>query len=175
MSSNKSKLNSKYTQGKYTLINPQKYIGNPIDIVFRSSWELGFCRYLDNNDNVKLWGCEQPVITYFDLKGTSHRYFPDFYFEILNNNDSMDYKKVIVEIKPSNELEPPIKPKNETGKALENYEYALRTFIKNRAKWSYAVDYAQKYGMEFVIITEQRLIKEGIISPKTNYKKSRKK
>lgn len=174
MSSNKSKFNSKYQQGVYTLINPQKYIGNPLDIKFRSSWEQSFCRYLDTNDKIIKWTSEQPVITYFDSNNKPHRYFPDFYFEMLKNDDSMDYKRIIVEIKPSTELEPPKKPQNETGKALENYEYALRTYIKNKTKWSYAVDYANKNNMEFIIITEQRLIKEGLIPPKSTYKKYKK-
>ena len=175
MSSNKSKWNPKYKQGLYTLIHPEKYIGNPLDIKFRSSWEGAFCRYLDTNDKIIKWGCEQPIITYSDLRGKVHRYFPDFYYEMLKNGDPSDLARVIVEIKPAVELEPPVKPKNETGKALENYEYAVRTHIKNKLKWSAASEYAQKTGMEYVIITENRLIKEGLIPPKTTYKKPRRK
>lgn len=171
MSSNKSKWNSKYNQGIYNLLHPEKYIGNPLDIKFRSSWEGAFCRYLDTNERIIKWGCEQPVITYSDLRGKVHRYFPDFYYEMLRNGDSNDYLRVIVEIKPSSELVPPIKPLNETAKALQNYEYAVRTHIKNKLKWSAAEDYARKTGMEFVIITEDRLVKQGLIPPK-NYKKS---
>ena len=173
MSSNKSKFNPKYNQGVYNLIHPEKYIGNPIDIKFRSSWEYAFCRYLDTNEKIIKWGCEQPVITYFDLRGKSHRYFPDFYFESLKNGDSTNYSRVIVEIKPTSELNPPEKPLNESGKALESYEYAVRTHIKNKLKWNAASEYATKMGMEFCIITEDRLIRQGLIPPKKNYKKRR--
>lgn len=173
MSSNKSKFNSKYQQGVYTLINPQKYIGNPVDIKFRSSWEQAFCRYLDTNDKIIKWTSEQPVITYSDLHGKVHRYFPDFYYEMLRNGDSNNYERVIVEIKPSSELEPPRKPLNETAKALENYEYAVRTHIKNKLKWATASEYAEKNGMRFIIITEVILIKQGLIPPKATYKKRR--
>ena len=169
MSTNKSKWNSAYKQGFYTLINPEKFIGNPIDIKFRSSWEFAFCRYLDTNEKVIRWGCEQPIITYSDLRNKTHRYFPDFYYETLKNGDPMDLKRVIVEIKPASELNPPIKPLNETGKALQNYEYAVRMHIKNKLKWNAAVDFCNKNQMEFVIITEDRLIKEGLLPPKTPY------
>lgn len=171
MSSNKSKFNPKYKQGLYNLIHPEKYVGNPLDIKFRSSWEAAFCRYLDTNDRIIKWGCEQPVITYFDLRGKSHRYFPDFFYQVLRNGNVADLEQVIVEIKPSSELVPPIRPLNETAKALENYEYAVRTHIRNKLKWESASNYALKNGMKFVIITEDRLIKEGLIPPKKNYKK----
>jgi hypothetical protein len=175
LSSNKSKYNPKYQQGVYNLINPEKYIGNPLDIKYRSSWEAAFCRYLDTNDKIIRWGCEQPVISYTDLKGKSHRYFPDYYYEMVRNGDASNHERVIVEIKPASELVPPIRPLNETAKALENYEYAIRTHIKNKLKWESAFNYAQKNGMKFVIITEDRLIKEGLIPPKATYKKRYKK
>jgi c-di-GMP-related signal transduction protein len=153
------------------LIHPEKYIGNPLDIKFRSSWEAAFCRYLDMNDKIIKWTSEQPVITYLDLRGKSHRYFVDFYYEIIKNNDSSQLERIMVEIKPAAELIPPVRPLNETGKALENYEFAVRTHIKNKIKWANAFEYAQKNGMKFVIITEDRLIKEGLIPAKKTYKK----
>jgi hypothetical protein len=165
MSSNKSKLNSKYNQGKFTLNNPEKYIGNPSDIVYRSSWELAFCHYLDNNESIIKWSCEQPIITYQDLRNKVHRYYPDFYYEKLSN-DVNGMVKVIVEIKPKTELYPPAKPKRETAKALENYEYAVRTHIKNNLKWSAAEEYATKRGMQFVILTEDHLVRAGLIQEK---------
>jgi hypothetical protein len=162
MSSNKSKFNSKYKQGFYNLKNPEKYKGDPNNIKFRSSWEYAFCSYLDNNPSVTKWSCEQPVITYKDLRNKVHRYFVDFFYEQLTN-DVNGIKKVLVEIKPKNELFPPIRPKNETAKALENYEYSVRTHIKNKLKWSAAEEYAKKRGMQFVILTEDHLIKAGLI------------
>ncbi len=162
MSSNKSKWNNKYKQGFYKLINPEKYIGDPNNIKFRSSWEYAFCSYLDNNPKIMKWSCEQPVIMYQDLRMKSHRYYPDFYYEL--KTDDVNYmKKVIVEIKPKVELYPPERPKNETAKALENYEYAVRTHIKNKLKWSAAEDYSKKRGIEFAILTEDHLQRAGLI------------
>jgi len=170
MSSNKSKLNTKYKQGKYPLKNPEKYKGDPNDVVYRSSWELAFCHYLDNNPSITKWACEQPIITYKDLRNKVHRYYPDFYYEKLTN-DVNGIVKVIVEIKPKTELFPPTRPKNETAKALESYEYGVRTHIKNKLKWSAAEEYATKRSMQFVIITEDHLIKSGLIPPKKQYKR----
>lgn len=162
MSSNKSNWNSSYKQGFYKLINSSKYIGDPNNVKFRSSWEYAFCSYLDNNEKVTKWACEQPIITYTDLRNKVHRYYPDFFYQIKTNDDNF-MKSVIVEIKPKVEIYPPSRPKNETSKALENYEYAVRTHIKNKQKWSAAEEYAKKRGMEFVIITEEHLQKAGLL------------
>lgn len=162
MSSNKSQFNNKYKQGYYKLINPEKYKGDPNNIKFRSSWEYAFCSYLDNNPKIMKWACENPIIIYVDLHNKTHRYFPDYYYEIKTDDENL-MKKVIVEIKPKNELYPPVRPKNETAKALENYEYAIRTHIKNKIKWSHAEEYAKNRGMEFIIITEEHLQKAGLI------------
>lgn len=167
---NRSKLNSKYNQGKYQLRNPDKYKGNPSEIIYRSSWEFAFCNYLDTNENIMKWSCEQPIITYQDLRNKVHRYYPDFYYEKKTNGDDL-MDRVIVEIKPKTELYPPIRPKNETAKALENYEYAVRTHIKNKLKWSAAEEYAKKRGMQFIIITEDHLINAGLIPEKKKYTK----
>ena len=160
--SNKSKWNKKYKQGFYKLINPDKYIGDPNNVKYRSSWEYYFCRYLDLNDSIKKWACEQPIITYKDLQNKVHRYYPDFFYEqITGDNDYM--RKVVVEIKPQIELFPPQKPKKETAKSLESYEYAIRTHIKNKLKWSASEEFCKKRKMDFVIITENQLKKAGII------------
>ena len=163
MSSNKSAWNNKYTQGVYNPVNVNKYIGDPTNIKFRSSWEYAFCKYLDLNEKILKWSCEQPIITYQDLRNKVHRYYPDFYYELMIGDDPNNYSRVIVEVKPSKELYPPNKPKNQTGKALENYEYAVRTHIKNKLKWNAAEEFAKSRGMQFVIITEDILKKSGIL------------
>jgi len=173
MSSNKSQWNDNYKQGLYNPVNPDKYIGNPLDIKYRSSWELAFCRYLDTNPLIKKWAMEQPIIMYKDTAGKTHRYYPDFTYSLAVEGDPLNYKTVIVEIKPAAELVPPVRPLNETGKALENYEYAVRQHIRNKLKWNSAYEYCIKNKAEFVIITEDRLIKEGLIPPKSSYKKKK--
>jgi len=163
LSSNKSGWNKKYKQGLYNCTYPDKYMGNLTDIKFRSSWEYAFCKYLDLNEKILKWACEQPIIMYKDTRGKSHRYYIDFYYEIMVNDDPHNFEKVIVEIKPQTELFPPESPKKETNKSLECYEYSIRTHIKNKLKWEAAEEYAKKRKMKFVIITEKTLKKHGIL------------
>jgi hypothetical protein len=139
-----------------------KYMGNPGNIRYRSSWELSFNGFLDTNDKIIRWNSEIPI-SYFDLNGKSHNFFIDYYYEICVNGDPQNYKRVIAEIKPSNELIPPEKPINESGKKLESYEYAIRMHIRNKIKFSAAVDFAKNNGMEFIIITEKHLKKMRLI------------
>lgn len=43
MSRNRAKaVNKKYKQGKYLLQNPEKYLGDPTNVIYRSSWEFFF-------------------------------------------------------------------------------------------------------------------------------------
>jgi len=39
--------------------NPQKYQGNPRNIICRSSWERRFCNWCDLNENILEWGSEE--------------------------------------------------------------------------------------------------------------------
>jgi len=162
MSTNKSKFNKKYKQGYYQPQNPSKYTGNPGCIKFRSSWEYAFCTFLDSNSKIIHWNCEVPI-TYFDLRNKAHKYYIDYYYELCVDNNPQNFKRILAEIKPSSELSPPEKPLNESGKKLESYEYAIRTYTKNLLKFSAAVDYAKNNEMEFVIITEKHLKQKGLI------------
>ena len=40
------------------------------------------------NENIIKWGCEVITIPYQDEKGTFHRYYPDFYIEMIDKKDS---------------------------------------------------------------------------------------
>ena len=159
---NPSKLsNKKYCQGYYKIQNPEKYMGNPNKVSFRSSWEYSFMVYLDNNPKIIKWGSETVVIPY-TLDGKIHRYYSDFYYEILKNDDNL-MEKVIVEIKPMSEVFEPKRPKNETLKSMQNYEYSILMWMKNRCKWDAAISFAKQRSMTFVVITEEHLKKAGIL------------
>ena len=51
-------------KGKFTPTNPRKYIGDPTQIVYRSSYELKFMKWCDINASVKRWASEEIVIPY---------------------------------------------------------------------------------------------------------------
>ena len=146
----------KYTQGPYTLIHPSKYLGDPTHIYFRSSWEFKLYYYMDTNPRVLHWNVEGITIPYEIMeneKWTTNRYYPDCYAEIQKLDGTIQY--VAIEIKPYAETQPPVPPKRNTPKALENHEYRQKLFLKNLAKWKTAQDFLKKRGIEFFIMTEK--------------------
>jgi hypothetical protein len=44
-----------------------------------------------------------------------------------------------------------------TAKQMKNFEYALKMYNKNLSKWTYMIEYCQRKGFEFIIITEKVL------------------
>ena len=53
----------RYKQGNYTPRHPEKYKGT-WPIIYRSSYELLFCKFCDDNTNVIEWSSESIVIPY---------------------------------------------------------------------------------------------------------------
>ncbi len=153
----------KYTQGYYKLINKEKYISNPDQIIFRSSLELSFCEIMDKSSKVLKWGSEVVSIPYKSFDNQYHTYHIDFYAIIKNEKLIGGMEQVLIEVKPfaeSNRIfenEPPEKPKRITPTSLRNWEYALKEFNKNKLKWSYATEYARLKSMRFTIVTEKTL------------------
>jgi hypothetical protein len=59
--------------------HPEKYVGDPTNIVYRSSWEVKVMSWLDNNDSIITWASEELFIPYISpVDNRWHRYFPDF-------------------------------------------------------------------------------------------------
>lgn len=165
-----SNPNKRYKQGFYLIQNKEKYLGDPSKIFYRSSLEFFFSKWCDLNDKVRKWNCEGIEIPYHitnDIGQTEiHRYYPDFYIEMIKNNDLEFYDRVVIEIKPKTETKTPNKPKKQTMKTLESYEYSLRMYKKNLHKWAYAKEWCERRNMKFVIITEDDLKRKGLIPPK---------
>lgn len=139
-------------KGKYKIKNPDKYKGNPTNIVYRSSWELKFMNYLDNNPNVVWWSSEEMCVPYYNpVDQKPHRYFPDFLMCVKQKDGSE--QTFMVEIKPEIQTKEPEIPSRKTKKyIMEVFEYA-----KNQAKWKYAEEYCKDRGWRFQIITEADL------------------
>lgn len=181
----------RYHQGFYKLINPDKYMGHPGAIIYRSSWELRFMQFCDTTDTIKRWHSEWEYIPYQDAKGHYHRYYPDFYIEVVDPKDPMVLNRYLVEIKPENEIHPDFveidpetgrtvriipaneylamkakkakKPKPITSKAYESYLYALNQYQKNLYKWTRAKNYCRDKGYEFKLINQNKLQQRGIL------------
>ena len=50
---------NKYKQGFYYPKNPNKYVGDVDNIVYRSSWELRVFKWMDDNPSVLEWASEE--------------------------------------------------------------------------------------------------------------------
>jgi hypothetical protein len=139
-------------KGKYQPKFPEKYSGDPTNIVYRSLWERKFMVYCDTNDNVLEWASEEKAIAYRSpVDGKIHRYFPDFIIKVKESDGTI--KKYVIEIKPKKQTVPPVKPQRQSKNYIrEVYEYA-----KNQSKWEAAKDWCADRGYQFKIITEDNL------------------
>lgn len=141
----------RYHQGLFKPKNPEKYKGNPTQIVYRSGWELRFMLWLDSHDSVKSWSSEEKVIPYFDpTTSRMRRYFPDFIVEFQDKDKHI--KMVVIEIKPYSQT---IKP-TQTGTKRRFIKEAL-AYGKNVAKWTAAKEWANNKGWDFKVMTEKEL------------------
>ena len=139
-------------KGRYQPNNPLKYKGNFRNIIYRSLWELKFMKYCDSNQNILEWGSEEFWLPYRSpLDNKVHRYFPDFYIKVKENNGMV--KKYVIEIKPKKQC---IEPKPQKKKT-RTYIYEVREYAKNQAKWKAAEEYCLDRGLQFKVQTENEL------------------
>jgi len=148
----------KYYQGKYKPKNPKKYIGDPTNIIYRSSWELKLMRFLDEHPDVVEWGSEVLVIPYRSpIDGKMHRYFTDFIVKQINK----DRKKetIVIEVKPKSQTVAPDVSKKLTAKGSISRRFLneVKTWGVNQAKWKAAEEYCADRSWIFKLITEDQL------------------
>jgi len=145
------KKNPKYRQGIFKPNYPQKYKGT-LPIYFRSSYELKFQKWADNNPNVLSWGSETIIIPYQNpLTGRVSRYFTDF--NIVIKDKIGNIQKFLIELKPSSQTQAPV----QKGKQMKTFLRQQAEYIKNRAKWDAAKQFAESRGIIFTILTEKHL------------------
>ena len=145
--------------GKFSPTNPNKYNGDHTNIVFRSSWELSFMRWLDMNPDVDTWVSEETVIPYISpVDDKQHRYFVDFKVKFKNG------KVLLIEIKPDHQTKKPVAKK---GKKRSTLLLEAQTYGVNWAKWKAAERYAEDRGWKFAVFTEHTLKGLGIKIPST--------
>ena len=138
---------AKYAQGKYTVKNPEKYIGKRSP-TYRSSWEFTFMSFCDNNPAIINWASEAISIPYFNpVKGRQTIYVPDFLVVYVDANQKQHTE--IVEIKPSTET---------TMEGARSYRDKLSVAM-NMAKWAAADSWARANNMRFRVVTEFDIFK----------------
>ena len=140
-------------QGVFKPKNPQKYLGNPTNIIYRSRWELKFMMYLDSQQNVIQWASEEFCIPYRSpMDNRVHRYFPDFLVKKKTPDNQIE--TLVVEIKPMSQSKP---PKPQTGKPTRSYLREVYNWGVNSAKWEAANKYCGERGWKFLVIGEKEL------------------
>lgn len=136
-----------FKQDFYIPKHPEKYVGDVHRIFYRSSWELEFNKFLDNNPYVIGWSSEPVAIPY--IKPTDnkvHRYFPDYWVKY--RNASGDIIEEIIEVKPKSQTRRS-RRRNPKHKLYEDIQFAINT-----AKWQYAQKWCEERGIKFKIVTE---------------------
>ena len=165
---------AKTKQGYYRAKNTDKYIGDPELIVYRSSWEYGFCKYCDMSPSVTRWSSEPVSIPYYDRVSKLEEcaklglnpndpsnwevknYNTDFWFEV--DRGEGEFEKIFVEIKPSYQLKKPIPPRREASlNEQRTFNKAARAYLINEAKFAAMKEWAEKNNCKFYVFTEHTL------------------
>ena len=140
---------SKYSQGKFQIQNPAKYVGNKTP-TYRSSWEFVFMQFCDNNPSIINWASEAVHINYRNpLTGKNTIYVPDFLITYQDANGSQ--RAELVEVKPKKETT------LEGAKNIRDQASA----ILNMAKWEAARAWCRAHGMTFRVVTEDMIFHQG--------------
>jgi hypothetical protein len=144
-----------WKQKLYELNNPQKYIGDPRKLVYKSSWEEEAFKVCDNNPNVIEWGYEIVDIPYAVPGKTNpnvkriKKYFPDLY--VVSKTSDNKIRKQMIEIKPDKQTKPG-RSRNPKTRLYEEYVFTI-----NQLKWAAAEEWCKARGIEFVVVTEKSL------------------
>ena len=141
---------ARFAQGKYTLKNPDKYVGGRSP-TYRSSWEWAFMRMCDNNPNISKWASESIKIPYRNpFTGKYTVYVPDFF--VVYNDKNGSQKVELIEVKPANQTD---------LKKIGNSQSNKAHYVLNQAKWSAARAYSKQKGIYFRVINEGDIFHQG--------------
>lgn len=136
-------------KGKFTPKNPQKYRGDPTNIIYRSTWECRVMSWLDGNESIVEWASEEFSIPYISpVDGKIHRYFPDFFVRVKTKDDII--RAMVIEVKPHKQTVEPKKKKRVT----KQYIQEVVTYGINTAKWKAADEFCKDRGWTFKVLTE---------------------
>lgn len=163
-------------QGHYIVQNKSKYVGDPKLVIYRSSWEMGFCKWCDASPSVKRWSSEPIKIPYYDRVSKLdeckkygldpnnpknwkiRNYYTDFWVEVDKGDEVTE--RWFVEIKPANKLKKPIPPAtNAPLKDIKRFNLQAKEYLINEAKFASLNEWAKKHNMKFYVFTEHTLSK----------------
>ena len=139
-------------RGKYKPKNPNKYVGDPTKINYRSLWERKCMLTFDDNPNIIKWASEEIAIPYLSpVDRKRHRYYPDFMVELKNKEGKVE--TIMIEVKPKKQTE---RPKPRKRKSV-TYLNEAKTYAINQAKWAAAQALCDRKGWTFRIMTEKEI------------------
>jgi len=140
----------KFAQGKFTLKNPQKYVGTKIP-TYRSSWEWSFMNFCDTNPSIQKWASEAISIPYKDPLTNRHTiYVPDFFIQYLDAQSRLIVE--LIEIKPASQM---------LLEKVGKNKYNQSQYVKNQAKWAAANVWCKQQGIRFRILNENDIFFNG--------------
>jgi hypothetical protein len=140
---------TKFAQGTYRIMNPQKYVGTKSPR-YRSSWEFTFMKFCDENDHVMQWASESVSIPYrHPLTGKQTIYVPDFLITYQGSNGRTIAE--LIEIKPR-------KQSVIEGKMSERDRAIVAI---NYHKWDAASKWARRQGLTFRVLNEDQIYRNG--------------
>lgn len=136
-------MSLKFAKDLFHIRHPEKYVGSKTP-VYRSSWEMTFMMFCDNNPSIQEWASEPVKIPYRDpLTGKQTVYVPDFLITYIDRNHKKHVE--MIEIKPANQM---IKER------VGNNAYNQAQYVKNMAKWQAAGHWCKNRGIRFRVINE---------------------
>lgn len=139
---------------RYTLRNPEKYMGDPDNVIIRSSWEYRAFEFCDSNPNIIKWSSEEIAIPYMKPCPGGFkpaRYFPDLYVEYVNREGVI--KKELIEVKPK-KFTRASRARKTTTKMFENANYVV-----NMAKFHAAQQWCEANKIDFRVMTEESVFR----------------
>jgi len=141
---------SRFAQGKFTLKNPDKYVGTKTP-TYRSSWEFAFMKFCDEHPSVGQWASEAIRIPYRNpLTGRHTIYVPDFFIAYVGKNGKQRVE--LIEVKPANQTF-----REKLGRSRTNQA----SYVVNQAKWSAANAWCKQKGIFFRVINEGDIFHQG--------------
>jgi len=140
---------TRFAQGTYTVKNADKYVGRG-QPKYRSSWELAFMTFCDNNQHILSWASESIRIPYVNpITGKGSIYVPDFFITYQDKAGTTHAE--VIEIKPK-------KQSLIESKASSRDRAVVAV---NYAKWQAASKFCQRAGLGFRVVTEEDIFVNG--------------
>ena len=151
MSKHRPNSGGTWKEGKFTPKNPDKYLGDPEEIFFRSSWEEEAFRFCDNNPHVVKWASEEIAIPYQKPNAKTGNmqnsiYLPDLFVVLDDGHGNL--RRELIEIKPKKQTQKSRARK--PGRRLQE-DY---TFMVNRLKWEAADHWCKQRNIRFRLLSE---------------------